>query len=147
MKRNEIVGLSLVAVLVAFALAGCASAQVADGATPHHNSRDSLDWWGVYEGTIPSASGSGIDVSLTIKQDLNFELSYEYVGRDDGMFVRIGTFQWNDTGSVITLVGEDEAFSFPQFYQVGEGFLRQLDIDGNTIEGELADNYKLQKVE
>ena len=147
MKRNEIAGLALASVLVAFAFAGCASAQSAGGATPHHNSRDSLDWWGVYKGTIPSASGSGIEVSLEIKQDLNFELNYEYVGRNDGMFVKFGTFQWSDAGSVIALVGEDESFSFPRFYQVGEGFLRQLDLEGNPIEGELADNYKLQKAE
>jgi len=113
----------------------------------YHNSRNSLTWWGVYEGTIPSTSGSGINVRITLNRDYTFEISYEYLGRDNGLFVASGTFRWDDAGRTITLESRgDSPFRYPPRYQVGEMFLRQLDIYGNPIEGELWEHYVLQKV-
>ncbi|MCL2193335.1 MAG: copper resistance protein NlpE [Treponema sp.] len=110
----------------------------------YHNSRNSLTWWGVYEGTIPSASGSGINVRITLNRDYTFEISYEYLGRDNGLFAANGTFRWDDAGRTITLENRaDSPFRYSPRYQVGEMFLRQLDIHGNPIEG---DHYVLQKV-
>ena len=110
----------------------------------YHNSRNSLTWWGVYEGTIPSASGGGINVRITLNRDYTFEISYEYLGRDNGPFTAIGTFRWDDAGRIVTLEGRDGSpFRYPPHYQVGEMFLRQLDVYGNPIEGE---RYVLQKV-
>jgi len=112
----------------------------------YHNSRNSLTWWGVYEGTVPSASGYGIDVRITLNRDYTFELRYEYLGRDDGVFTAEGTFQWNDEGSGIRLEGRDGSpFRYPHFYQVGETFLRQLDTEGNPVTGKLGELYVLRK--
>ena len=113
----------------------------------YHNSRNSLTWWGVYEGIIPSASGSGIKVRITLNRDYTFALSYEYLGRDNGVFSADGTFRWDDAGRNIKLEGlGDSPFRYPPHYRVGEMFLRQLDMDGNPIVGELAENYILRKV-
>jgi len=138
MGKSKNAGLLLATVLLFVGLGSCLSTQATDGAAGdaaegpfYHNPRNSLDWWGVYEGVIPSASGMGIEVRLTINRDYTFELRYEYIGRDYSA-VASGTFRWDDAGRVITLDGQR---GFPPFYQVGEGFLRQLDIAGNPIYG------------
>jgi len=142
---------ALAAALLAMALGSCATghrcAQGSDLDGPfYHSSRISLDWWGDYEGTVPSASGSGIEVRLTLNRDYTFELRYEYLGREDGAFAASGTFRWNDAGTSIALEGHGGApLRYPPFYQVGEAALFQLDMDGNRITGALGEYYILRK--
>jgi len=158
MKETKFACLVLAASMFALGLGACASNQATQAVegtaadeviteTFYHNSRNSLTWWGVYEGIIPSASGQGIKTRITLNRDYTFELWYEYLGtvasRTGGnVFTTTGTFQWDDTGSKIMLEGRN----CPPFYQVGEHFLRQLDIYGNIIVGGLGDHYILQKV-
>jgi len=106
-----------------------------------HNSRLSLDWGGAYSGIIPSASGSGIHVRIILNYDYTFELQYNYIDRNGISLIINGTFIWNDAGSVITL----DTDVIPPHYQVGEHFLRQLDMQGRAITGVLAENYILRK--
>jgi uncharacterized lipoprotein NlpE involved in copper resistance len=100
-----------------------------------------LDWEGIYTGTIPSASGPGIDVSIRLYKNLTYEMNYAYIDRPDGKYAWTGIFQWNNKGDVIKL-GIDNA---PPYYQVAEGKLIQLDMKGKLIKGKLADNYILTK--
>jgi uncharacterized lipoprotein NlpE involved in copper resistance len=107
-----------------------------------HGSRNSLNWDGVYAGTIPSASGSGIEVTITLRQDSTYVLRYHYVGRQgSGDFTTAGTFEWDEAGGVITLDARD----IPPHYRVGENRLIQLDMAGQPITGMLADDYVLEK--
>ena len=106
-----------------------------------HNSRNSLDWTGTYTGLIPSASGMGIEVRLTLNANGAYALNYHYVGRADPDFSSTGNFTWNDAGSVITL----DSITGPLQYQVGENTLRQLDMEGKVITGNLAEMYVLRK--
>lgn len=107
-----------------------------------HNSQNSLDWAGTYEGTLPCADCEGIKTELTLANDGNYVLKTQYLGKGDGEVYEIkGTFAWNDAGNTITLCAND----IPNQYFVGENVLYHLDIDGNRIEGDLADNYKLMK--
>ena len=153
MKTPKTAYLTLVAILLTLILGSCVHSNRYAPAhditiETYHNSRNSLTWWGVYEGIIPSASGSGINVRITLNRDYTFELSYEYIGRDDSVSTASGTFRWDDAGRTITLQGRDGfPFHYPAHYQVGEMFLRQLDMDGNPIEGQLAKHYILQKVD
>ena len=124
------------------AITGLGSCLSNNGIADTHNSRISLDWDGVYTGTIPSASGSGIDVRLQLNQDQTFELRYEYVDRDAEPLNSTGSFQFDDTGSIITL---DIAADTPSHYKVAENKLIQLDMAGQPISGVLADNYVLNK--
>ena len=39
-----------------------------------HNAETSLDYWGVYEGTLPAASSPGIKTTLTLNKDKTFTL-------------------------------------------------------------------------
>ena len=106
-----------------------------------HNSRNSLDWWGVYTGLLPCADCEGIKVILTLNRDETYELSYLYVGKSDTPFVFSGEFVWDEAGGRITLPRED----FPIRYKVGEGRLYQLDVEGNPVSGDLAEMYVLIK--
>ena len=110
-----------------------------------HNSRNSLDWAGTYTGIIPCADCEGIKIQLTLNDDETYEISYLYIGKSDMPYVFSGTFTWDDTGSKIILPRED--FDFPISYQVGEGKLFQLDLDGNPITGEFAEMYILTKID
>jgi uncharacterized lipoprotein NlpE involved in copper resistance len=102
-----------------------------------------LDWAGVYTGILPCADCEGIKVQLILNADETYEKSYIYIGKSDTPFVFSGTFMWDDAGGKITLSCEN--FDFPIRYKVGEGKLFQLDIDGNSITGELAERYVLMK--
>jgi len=110
--------------------------------TDSHNSRNSLDWNGVYEGTLPCADCEGIQTSITLMHDLTFIRSRVYLGRDDQIFSDQGKFTWDDLGLVITLVAED---GDTQSYQVGENVLFYMDQEGNRIDGDLAEKYRLKK--
>jgi uncharacterized lipoprotein NlpE involved in copper resistance len=125
-------------VLVIFGLSSCLSNK---GVDKDHNARNSLDWTGVYTGTIPSASGPGIDVRLKLNKDQSFELNYRYLDRPGSPFNWTGSFKWDDTGSIITLDITDA----PPLYKVAENMLIQLDMNGKQISGNMADNYVLKK--
>jgi uncharacterized lipoprotein NlpE involved in copper resistance len=83
----------------------------------------------------------GIEVQLTLEEYGTYVLLYHYVGRENPDFRSMGTFAWDTAGNVITL----DANNVPQFYQVGENMLRQLDLDGKVITGDLAEMYVLRK--
>jgi heat shock protein HslJ len=106
------------------------------------NSKNSLDWKGVYKGTTPCADCDGIETSITLKSDGTFKRSMKYLGKEDNNFFDEGNFVWNEAGSKVTLTSSDGS---PQQYQVGENVLFHLDQQGNRITGDLAENYKLAK--
>jgi uncharacterized lipoprotein NlpE involved in copper resistance len=126
------------ALLCAGGLGACLSSAPVDAA---HNSRNSLNWEGLYTGTIPAASSPGISVRLTLNRDETFTISYQYIDRPEGDYSGEGKFTWNSAGNTITL----ETGDFPPYYLVGENRLTQLDMQGQPITGTLADNYVLTK--
>ena len=135
---------ALILSLFTAGIIACASTQPVK-AQPEEirNAKTSLDWEGQYEGEIPSASGSGIHVTLTLHSDHTFLMVYDYIGREDSISNAEGTFTWDEAGNVVILEHE----SLPPYYQVGEGYLRQLDLEGNAITGNLAEMYVLRKTE
>jgi uncharacterized lipoprotein NlpE involved in copper resistance len=100
-----------------------------------------IDWAGVYTGTIPAADGEGINVRVKLNKDNTYELTYEYIGKPDNKFTNTGSFKWNNTGDIINL-GIAET---PSYYKVIENKLIQLDMKGKPITGNLADMYVLTK--
>ena len=115
-----------------------ASAPIQD----EHNSRNSLDWNGTYQGVIPCADCEGIKTSLTLMTTGEFSRTLQYLGKEETNRSDSGTFRWDETGSKITL---NPAEGGPQSYQVGENRLFHLDREGNRISGDLAENYVLVK--
>lgn len=105
-----------------------------------HNAKNSLDYQGIYTGKVPTASGEGMLVSLTLA-DSTYVKKTEYVGKKE-IFEDKGKYTWNAGGNTITLDGINSA---PNQYFVGENTLTQLDMEGKKIAGELADQYILRK--
>ena len=106
-----------------------------------HTSQNSLSWDGIYEGVVPCADCEGIKTTVILNSDNTFVLSEEYLGKSEELFTERGTFSWNEKGSTIEFTIENRK----QYYKVGENRLFHLDMEGNIIEGQLADNYILTK--
>ena len=136
MNKKTFLVFFLAAILIISGLGSCATINDA------HNSKNSLDWPGVYTGTIPSASGTGINVRLTLSSDQNFALRYDYVDRPNSQYNYTGSFKWDNKGNIIKLTIDRET---PPYYKVVENALIQLDMKGKPITGNLADDYVLKK--
>lgn len=136
-----------VLILAAAMLAGCAAVEPhvskpAQGIPDMHNSRNALDWAGVYKGVLPCADCEGIETRVSLQQDAGFERTTRYLGRGDRVFSERGRFEWDAEGRRVLTRADDGA---TQWYQVGEGRLFHLDRNGQRIGGELAEHYVLDK--
>ena len=109
-----------------------------------HTSEISLDWPGTYTGIVPCADCEGIKTEVVLKDDNTFEINRVYLGKDDTIFQETGRFQWTQDGSTVVLTQRNNETS--KLYKVGENHLKQLDLEGNVIKGELAEMYILKKI-
>ncbi len=108
-------------------------------ATDIQTAENSLDYAGVYEGTIPAASGPGIKMTLTLNKDKTFKLRSEYIDEKDGIYTDQGKYEIQ--GNILTLNVMQEK----KYFKVEEGRLRMLSQDKQVIEGALADHYILKQ--
>ena len=113
--------------------------------TTADNSRESLDWTGVYTSVLPCADCDGIQTTITLTLVESYELQIKYLGKEGKELVKTGSFKWNKAGSEITLSGikNNEA---PSKYLVGENKLIQLDTKGKRMDSEVEFQYTLTKV-
>ena len=132
MKKNLFV---LITILLILNLPLC------DKTNETHNSRNSLDWVGIYSGIIPCADCDGINVQITLNSDETFKMSYQYIDKGGDVFHDAGIFRWNANGDTIILDGK----CVPRYYKVEENILIQLDLEGKIISGDLANYYILKK--
>lgn len=109
------------------------------------NSMTVLDWDGTYQGVIRCADCEGIQLVIKLNTDLTYSLQMKYLGKDGKVFESSGTLKWNKEGNKITLHQTDNTES--KIYFVGENFIKQLDVKGNPITGDLAEKYILRKVD
>lgn len=105
-----------------------------------HNSQNALDWVGEYKGTIPCADCEGIITTIHIEADHTYTKESKYMGRE-GMYEESGIFEWNRSGSVITLMSGEER----RQYRVSENKIIHLDNEGHEIVGAMAYRYELMK--
>jgi heat shock protein HslJ len=109
---------------------------------PAHNSENSIDWEGLYMGTLPCADCEGIRTTITLLADRTYRRELMYLGKSAGHISESGTFEFSPDGGKVTLgVGESATT-----YRVGENALFHLDREGNIIQGSLADAYRIPKV-
>jgi copper homeostasis protein (lipoprotein) len=142
----------ILTIILSLAMAGCKtqqkSGQAGSSNTPDmaHNSMNSLDWTGVYRGVLPCSDCEGIKTEIRLKDNLTYEMKTTYLGKNNAVFNSSGAFQWDDSGNKIILDVKDDTRG-SNLYQVGENMLFKLDMDGKRIEGNLAENYTLKKIE
>ncbi|WP_185154829.1 copper resistance protein NlpE [Dysgonomonas sp. 25] len=106
-----------------------------------HNARNSLDYYGTYEGELPAADAPGIKTTIVLNKDNTYTRKVVFVNRKDNIPEEKGNFTWNADGNIITLEGAEKANQ----YFVAENRLFALDINGQRITGDLADKYVLTK--
>lgn len=112
-------------------------------ATPDsHISQNSLDWQGTYYGVTPCASCEGIETELRLSNDLNYVLTTSYIGKENSENIVKGKFVWQGNNIKLQGIKEDES---PTIYKIEEGKIKQLDLEGNEITGDLGNNYILKK--
>lgn len=131
---------SIIAVLILLTIA-CTAPKSSLSTKDSHNSLNSLDWEGVYTGTIPCADCEGIQTMIKLGKDLSYAMETKYQGKSEEIFKSEGTFNWDNSGSNISLNGENGKLQ----YKVGENKLIALDTEGKLISGNLANNYILTR--
>src|SRR5215469_14648611 len=99
-----------------------------------HNSRNSLDWAGTYEGVLPCADCPGTKVRLTLNYDGSYGLVTHAQGSQNAEKSVSGVFTWQPSGNAITL---DERGGRQQF-SVGEGRLTVLRPEGGASQSPAA---------
>jgi copper homeostasis protein (lipoprotein) len=97
------------------------------------------DIMGSYRGVLPCTDCQGIETILQINSDKSYRLSTKYLGKSEENFIKNG--RWKIHASTLSLEGIDYKF------KIFEDHLGQLDLSGNDIKGDLADQYLLSKVE
>lgn len=102
-------------------------------------SRTSLDWAGLYEGTLPCADCPGIRTRLTLQQDNTYQLQSQYLDRQPSPQTAQGRFTWLQDGVTIQL----DAAGANQRYLVGENRLTMLYQDGSRPTGPMSQKYVL----
>ena len=108
--------------------------EVPDG----HTTQNSVDWEGEYKGITPCEDCDGVETAIMLNGDSTFTQSLTYIGKG-GPYETKGVFEWDETGSKVTLKFDDGSEAK---YAVGEGFISLLDDYGLPIEGE---DYVLRK--
>jgi len=134
--------LQLLILIVLFS--ACNSIKKSKDFTDEHDSKNSLDWSGTYEGTLPCADCSGMETQLILNQDQTYSLSTKYQGKSEEVFNRKGVFQWNGEGNAIKLKMDGKPSLDHQYLFIEKGLLK-LDRKGNKMDGNLKDQYKLTK--
>ena len=110
-------------------LAACAGADprppAATSAVDLHNSRNSLDWSGVYEGIVTCQDSPGALTRLTLDRNDRFELTRRALVRGATPNTATGRFAWQPDGNRIVLDTADGA----QGFAIGEGRVIVLESD------------------
>jgi NlpE N-terminal domain len=101
-----------------------------------------IDFAGTYKGIVPCADCEGTETIIELRKDKTYKSTIRYLGKGDEMPASTsGTWSWK-TGNIIQFEGETFG---PDQYFVSEGKIIQLDLQGNRVEGALADRYVLAK--
>jgi len=92
MDRNVSIIILLLIAMISFVLSTCISSIEFNG---FRNSKNNLNWEGVYTNTILSGKGHYMDVRIRLNQDLSFEYYYERMDGAFDPFYCKSSFQWD----------------------------------------------------
>jgi len=115
-----------------------------DTVVEEHNAKNSLDYEGTYEGTLPCMKGDckEIELSLKLMKDGIFVYSTKRIGIDKEQLMTSGTYHFENDGNTIVL---DQIADVPNSFFIAEGKIYQLDKDQKMIDGVDAEKYVLNK--
>ncbi|MDR2510412.1 MAG: copper resistance protein NlpE [Spirochaetaceae bacterium] len=107
-----------------------------------HNSRDSLDWAGVYSGLVPAKGGQKLIIKIELKYDNSYALFYKDSENGEAFTEQTGVFSWTEDGGTIKL---DIDSDISPYYKVIENAVIQLDRDGGPLKGHETESYVLRR--
>jgi len=136
-------GLFLVVALLGACSGGNSQPPADAGVVDTHNSRNSLDWSGVYEGIVSCTDCPGTQMRLTLSQDGSFEFSRRDLVRGAAPASAKGQFTWQPDGNTIVL----DANGGAQGFAVGEGRVIVLNSDGSRPDAAGASLLRLEPVQ
>ncbi len=111
-----------------------------------HNSRNSLDWAGTYEGTFFSATrGEEMITMITLRPDMTYSIETRRIAEDYNTVKFDGNFTWNRQGSQITL--REPAENQDVTLQVEENQLRRIAVNGKRVRRNVQKNAVYTKIE
>jgi uncharacterized lipoprotein NlpE involved in copper resistance len=104
--------------LVEATVVSAAARQSGEGATPAqganvHNSRNSLDWAGTYEGVLSCADCQGTKTRLTLNSDGSYRLVTQAQGSQNAEKAVSGVFRWQPMGTPSPSTDAAADSSFP----------------------------------
>jgi Heat shock protein len=103
-------------------------------------------WAGTYTGIVNCTDCKGIQIQIDLSSDNTYKLTRRYLDKDADNEVFEGTFNWNADADAITLRNL-LVENFSARFKVGDGILTQLDLAGNVITDENAQNYVVVKID
>lgn len=110
----------------------------------HSTAQNSLDWAGTYAGNLPCANCDSNEVELTLKSDETYVLIDNLIKNGEKVSTGYqGKFVWE--GNNIRLMDVDTT-ARPFRFKVEENQVRQLDMQGNPITGNMESLYILDKL-
>ena len=139
----------MAAAFITLTAVGCTNAKKADVSAAGsdttqvidmHTAETSLDYYGVYKGTVPAADCPGIELTLTLKKDRTYTYHWAYIDRKDADFDETGTFTVKDNLLTLTEKGGEVSY-----FKVQEGSL--VNNEKQPATGALADAYVLKQEE
>lgn len=111
---------------------------------PAHNSKNSVDWSGVYQGYLPCDDCSNeIKTTLKLEENGAFDLDMKHPDKNEGQQSKHGHFKWNNKGSAVTLWDEHQKEIL--HYKVGENVLFLLDEEGEPLSMDFDFSLNLKK--
>lgn len=103
------------------------------------------DCCGTYQGTLPAASGPGIETTITFYRDNTYKAKLVYIDEKDGTFIERGTYDVED--GVIVVRPEKDEVSYYKVDDAKPNQIYRLNMDKKPITGPLAQYYILRKTE
>ncbi|MDR0421429.1 MAG: copper resistance protein NlpE N-terminal domain-containing protein [Proteiniphilum sp.] len=148
MKKRIVLLCIVVAALSACTAGKRSGSAPADGTSDMagYNSRDSLDWAGVYKGILPCADCEGIQEEIRLNEDFSYEMVMTYLGKGDNRYSENGRIEWDEEGERFKLVSTASG-SEGHWFRVSENRLNALDMEGNPIESSMPENYILSRID
>ncbi|AKL97561.1 copper resistance protein NlpE N-terminal domain-containing protein [Endomicrobium proavitum] len=101
------------------------------------------NYTGIFSGTIPSASGLGMTITLTLNSDFTFALRQIYLNNPDRSFDSAGNWMPSEDLSSFTLNYDKDVLSQMKFYFTDKNAIEKLDETGEKINSQ--HNYSLTR--
>lgn len=106
-------------------------------ANEKHNARHSLEWNGIYKGSVPCDDCAVTNLFLETKQDGQYLMSRSYIDKMSATAMEEGEIHWNKQGNIIQ-IGE-------YLFLVTENKLSLVDKNGKLTLDEDGNSHELDK--